>query len=107
MKKKLKWGCLITIGLVLLLIASGYLYSIHRTKKIQEKNVLKPAAVDVADLEESDYQPFLAYLEQHGASPVEYVTGKFKDHDIVILGEIHEQKETCELICNLVGPLYH
>ena len=107
MKKKLKWGCLITIGLVLLLIASGYLYSIHRTKKIQEKNVLKPAAVDVADLEESDYQPFLAYLEQHGASPVEYVTGKFKDHDIVILGEIHEQKETCEFICRLMEPLYH
>jgi len=107
MKKKLKWGCLITIGLVLLLIASAKLYSIHRTKKIQEKNVLKSGAVDVADLKEADYQPFLVYLDQHAVSPVEYVSAKFKDHDIVILGEIHEQKETCELICNLVGPLYH
>ena len=72
MKKKLKWGCLITIGLVLLLIASAKLYSIHRTKKIQEKNVLKSGAVDVADLKEADYQPFLVYLDQRAGSPVEY-----------------------------------
>ena len=107
MKKKLKWGCLVTIGLVLMLVVSAKLYSIHRTKKIQEKNIMKPGAVDVADLKEADCQPFLAYLEQHAASPVEYVTGKFKDHDVVILGEMHEQKEACEFICDLMEPLYH
>jgi hypothetical protein len=46
-------------------------------------------------------------LKKHAKSPVEYVLDKFKSHDVVILGEMHEQKENLELVRDLIEPLYH
>lgn len=57
-----------------------------------------PAAADKAEL--------AAYLKAHWASPEDYVVGKFKDHDIVFVGEYHRIKHDALLIQALIPKLY-
>ena len=67
----------------------------------------QPAPIDVRDARDANHSSYLAYLKQNAKPPVEYVLDKFKNHDIVILGEMHEMKEYLELIRDLIEPLYH
>ena len=46
------------------------------------------------------------WLKQSASHPNEYVTSKFADHDLVLLGETHEVKDNCEFVASLVAPLY-
>lgn len=46
------------------------------------------------------------YLKTHYQSPEEYVVSKFKDHDVVILGEYHKIKHDLELIHRLIPMVY-
>ena len=46
------------------------------------------------------------YLESHHQSPEDYVVSKFKDHDIVFIGEYHRIKQNVELIQRLIPLLY-
>ncbi len=48
----------------------------------------------------------VAYLKAHWLSPEEYVVSKFKDHDIVFLGEWHRIKHDPELVQALIPLLY-
>lgn len=75
--------------------------------QIQDNEPNQPHPIKASDIKEANYSPYLSYLKEHAKSPVEYVLGKFKDHDVVILGEMHEQKENLELVCDLIEPLYH
>lgn len=46
------------------------------------------------------------YILAHWQSPEDYVISKFKDHDVVFLGEMHRVKHDPELIQGLI-PLLH
>jgi carboxyl-terminal processing protease len=46
------------------------------------------------------------YIKSHYESPEDYVLSKFKDHDIVFLGEFHRIKHDPELVLRLI-PLLH
>lgn len=46
------------------------------------------------------------YLREMGMSPEAYVIGKFRDHDIVILGEHHFIKHDVEFVQSLIPRLY-
>ena len=70
-------------------------------------NVLKPGAVDVNDMGNRNLDPVVSYLDKHDKRPVEYVVEKFKKHDVVMLGEMHQQREVCVLFSKLIEPLYH
>ena len=72
----------------------------------EARDAPKPAAVEVGDIEESDYSVFLEYLTRNAKPPAEYVIAKYKDHDVVIIGETHMVKENCELVSGLIEPLY-
>ena len=48
----------------------------------------------------------LAYLQNNYISPEDYIIEKFKDHDVVILGEMHRIKHDPLLVQNLM-PLLH
>ena len=65
------------------------------------------AAVDINGPPALDRALLLTYLKAHGKPPVDYVVSKFKNHDVVILGEIHEVPENLQLISDLIAPLYH
>ena len=46
------------------------------------------------------------YLREQGMAPEAYVIGKFRDHDIVILGEHHFIKHNVEFVQGLIPRLY-
>lgn len=46
------------------------------------------------------------YLKSHYMSPEDYVISKFKDHDIIFIGEYHRIKHDLEFVHNLIPMLY-
>jgi len=44
-------------------------------------------------------------LKENSMDPVEFVVSKFGQHDIVMLGEEHHVKETCDFVASLIEPL--
>jgi hypothetical protein len=46
------------------------------------------------------------YLSRNTLTPEQYVIAKFKDHDVVLLGEQHRLKENVDLIARLI-PICH
>lgn len=48
----------------------------------------------------------IEYIKTHHQSPEDYILSKFKDHDIVFLGEWHRIKHDLELVQRLI-PLIH
>ncbi len=53
-----------------------------------------------------DLAPYVEFLQAQSLPAVQYIVSKFADHDIVILGEMHEVKENLVLVSRLVRPLY-
>ncbi|MDZ4121332.1 MAG: hypothetical protein U1C33_02860 [Candidatus Cloacimonadaceae bacterium] len=45
------------------------------------------------------------YLLNKGKAPLDYVLGKFRDHDIVLLGEMHYIRQQAELYHRLIPLL--
>ena len=45
------------------------------------------------------------HINKNGQPPIEYVVQKFESADIVLLGEIHLVRETCEFVASLIEPL--
>jgi hypothetical protein len=75
--------------------------------------VFLPAAVfsqtdrlPLPQLPDSLRQELTAYLTQHHQTPEEYVVSKFKDYDVVFVGEQHRIKENVELIQRLIPLCY-
>jgi hypothetical protein len=48
---------------------------------------------------------YTGLLERHGLAPVEYVTSRFKDYSVVLLGEPHRVSEHYSFLTELLGPL--
>jgi hypothetical protein len=48
----------------------------------------------------------VTYLREHAMAPAEYVVSKFRDHDIILLGEHHFIKHDVELVQSLIPLLY-
>lgn len=96
------WGRLLVASLVCFLAA-------NTSGKLEQPGnaISQQTPTDVGDMNRADYSAYLAYLKQNGKSPIEYVVDKFKDHDVVILGEMHEVRENCKLFADLIDPLYH
>ena len=65
---------------------------------------------DLAKLDSQQSKSLADRLSQHlnenSDDPNKYIISKFKDYDIVLLGEIHEIKEHCQLVSDLIEPLY-
>ena len=53
-----------------------------------------------------DSKKLVTYLKAHAMSPEDYVVSKFRNHDIVFLGEYHRIKHDVELIHKLIPRLY-
>ena len=51
-------------------------------------------------------QRAVAYLNSHYQSPQDYVAARFKDHDIVFLGEGHLRKQELSFLQDLIPRLY-
>ena len=75
-------------NILLMLLLIGLL-SCHQTKK-----------------ENKEINPLLSYLEKNSKTPNDYVIEKFKNHDVIFIGENHFIKQQVEFIKNLIPDLY-
>jgi uncharacterized RDD family membrane protein YckC len=50
--------------------------------------------VEVASLKPEDETQFAQWLNDHGRTPLDYVVEKVSEHQVVLLGEMHEQGDT-------------
>lgn len=105
MKRAYKWLSSVA-AILLLLFLAGWTFSIYNTRKLQARNVVPAGAVEAGKVNDIDCRKFFTCLEEHSLGPVEYITSKFTGHDVVLVSEMHEQKETCEFICQLIAPVY-
>jgi len=55
---------------------------------------------------ENDIKAATEYLKQNNQNPKEYVVSKFKNHDIIFLGEDHRVKENVEFVSQIIPELY-
>lgn len=62
--------------------------------------------VPLPDIDPSLAAGLGAYLAAHGQDPVDYIAGRFADHDVVFLGEHHYIKHDLALVHALVPRLY-
>jgi uncharacterized RDD family membrane protein YckC len=63
--------------------------------------------VDVSTLTEVDHGRFLDWMNRQGSAPLDYVVGKAREHQVVVIGEIHEQRQLLEFLNELIPRLYH
>ena len=104
--KKLFKECLLLVNALILFALFGLIYADSNISRKQQ-NPVKLAAIEISEIKNADSTPYISYLKQNAKPPVEYVLNKFKDHDVVILGEMHGIKEYLELIRDIIEPLYY
>ena len=64
------------------------------------------AILEVSKIAVQDRPRFVDYLKTNGKPPIDYVVGKFRKHDLVLLGEEHKGHENCRFVADLIEPLY-
>ncbi len=57
-------------------------------------------------LDEAARAECAAWLTQNAEEPTSYVAGKLADYDLILLGEIHMIKESCELVSSTIPSLH-
>src|SRR5688572_16203901 len=65
-----------------------------------------PDRIPLPKLDAALQQRLVSYLETHAQSPEEYVVAKFRDHDVVFLGEQHRIRHDPQLIRNVIPLVY-
>jgi hypothetical protein len=63
--------------------------------------------IDVSEISSSDYSIFINWLNSSGVSPEKYIIDKCNKHQIVILGENHENKTSLDLLLKIIPYAYH
>jgi hypothetical protein len=69
----------------------------------------KPAApfIEVSGIDASRISGFAKWLDEKGMDPVEYVVGKCREHQLVIVGESHYVKDQVEFFSKAAVEAYH
>jgi hypothetical protein len=67
---------------------------------------LLPQKRPPAEIPDDLKRTLVEYLQGHGMTPEDYVVSKFRDHDIVFIGEHHLIKHDVEFIQSLIPILY-
>lgn len=71
-----------------------------------EKEPVQVEKLPLPQLDSILVRELTEYVKAHHQTPEEYVVSKFKDHDIVFLGEYHRLKHDAELVQRLIPLLY-
>ena len=66
--------------------------------------VALPPLVRIGDDQKAE---LLAYLEQHGQPPADYILAEFQEHDVVLLGELHRIRHDPLFVQELIPLLYN
>jgi hypothetical protein len=66
-----------------------------------------PVGVKYRRLPEDELRKYIAYLDQSTSDPASFVSERFQDHDIVLIGEAHKRKQDVDFVRSLIPMLYH
>jgi hypothetical protein len=61
----------------------------------------------LAPIDEDQRAALLAHLDELGLPPGDYILGKFEDHDVVLLGELHRIRHDPLFVQGLIPRLYN
>ena len=102
---KLRIVILVILGLLiaLYLFRNSIIVSLYYAQKKPEGPVEK---LPFPDLDPRLEQELTAYLKAHFQSPEAYIINKFRDHDIVFLGEAHRIRHDVLLVQRMIPILY-
>jgi len=107
MNAKKQWYFIATILIAIFQLAFHPfgLYAQTTQQKLSwyDMGVLREASF----IDSTDYPIFTHYLDEFGKDPAEYVIKKCTEHQIVILGEMHHQKETLLFFNKIIPEVYH
>ncbi len=62
--------------------------------------------IDVSGLDKNSYPAFGKWLDVSASTPVDYITKKCREHQLVIIGEQHYIYDYCELFIQAVPEVY-
>lgn len=63
--------------------------------------------LEASDIDSSDYDIFVDYLDNYGQEPTDYIVEKCKTHQLVILGEWHHLIEYERFVRDIIPDLYY
>ena len=63
--------------------------------------------LEVGDVTAEQQEDFKTYLKRNQQPAVDFVVGRFKTCDVVLLGEDHKVAENCRFVASLIEPLYN
>ncbi|HUU28491.1 MAG TPA: ChaN family lipoprotein [archaeon] len=96
---------LLVIALLLTIISALILLPKIGTEQASNENYKSEEDVKYP-MDQDMEKELLDYIANNYLSPEDYVVSKFKDHDIVFVGEYHQIKHDVELISSLIPILY-
>ncbi|MCC6679522.1 MAG: RDD family protein [Phycisphaeraceae bacterium] len=97
----------------------AYAWQVGQLVLVRRAMALPPTAVpryanrdpatlhDIATFDSTQQQAVAAWIDEHGADPVDYAVAKAQQHQVVIFGEMHEGKQALELLAAMLPRLYH
>ena len=62
---------------------------------------------DVADVSEIKDSSLINWLNKYGEQPADYLIKAAANHQITLLGEIHENRDNLDFLNQMIGPLYY
>jgi len=65
------------------------------------------ALVEASEIDASQYPVFTKWLDESGKPPLDYALEKCREHQIVVLGELHGQKDYVDFFLQLIPEAYH
>lgn len=105
-----------TITLLVLLVSHAYSWyatgQVSGKLKAQSGYVLPAHSrtpedlTELGELGEVDKRDLAGWLDEYGSSPMDYIVQKASQHQLLIFGEQHEQKETLQLFNEMIPILY-
>ncbi|MCK5226529.1 MAG: RDD family protein [Planctomycetes bacterium] len=75
--------------------------------QIQYMDHKSSSLVEVSSLSEKDHAKFIEWLDINGKNPVEYIVETASNHQVTILGEVHEKKDYLLFLKKIIPELYY
>lgn len=79
-------------------VQSGYILPSHN-RALEDLS-------ELGELGEDKKRELAVWLDEYGSSPTDYIVQKASEHQLLIFGEQHEQKETLQLFNEMIPILY-
>ncbi len=96
----------VALGICLLLLEPLSGGQAEKTTPKKSRWMEMGGAVDVYEIDQSQYSVFSSWLDTNGRTPIDYAVEQCRHHQIVIFGETHGDKDNLDFLNALVPEAY-